>query len=114
VLATLAGQMEGQARQEALARGLEAALAIRDERDRARALATLAGRLEIAPDREQFLARLREGITRLLWDCRQVKREELLKVLAQKDLFCPPIASTATLAAIARHISEICWEWRWG
>jgi len=45
-LAALAGQLEGEARQQALARGLEAALAIGNERARASALAALAGQLE--------------------------------------------------------------------
>jgi len=59
------------------------------------------------------VARLREGIVCLLWDCRQVKRDALLNVLAQEGLFRPPIVSTSTLAAIARHIGEIGGEWRW-
>jgi hypothetical protein len=36
-----------------------------------------------------------------------------LVTLVGEQLFRPPVVSTATLAAIARHIREICWEWRW-
>lgn len=88
-------------------------LAIRDEWARALALAGLAERLEGAPDRERFLARLREGIAHLLLDSRRGRRDTLLRILGQEGLFRPPIVSTETLAAIARHIIEICSEWRW-
>lgn len=33
--------------------------------------------------------------------------------LAKKTLFTSPLCDEPTLAAIADHITEICWEWQW-
>jgi hypothetical protein len=49
-----------------------------------------------------------------LWNRLQhEKRDTVLQFCADQKLFAPPILSPATLAAIARHIIEICTEWEW-
>jgi hypothetical protein len=89
--------------------GLAAARSLSSERHHARVLASLLLKL---PNYASWLRSLRQFIIDHLWmNLTERKREDVLIFCADEKLFAPPILSSATLAAIARHIIEICQEW---
>jgi hypothetical protein len=139
LLAALAPRLSGSA----LSQALDAALAIRDESARATALAGLAPRLSgndltralsavdtISEARERvralvgFLpvapepAALRAEIGRTLVRCLapdrpSEEREILLRFLADRSVFAPPVFSPGTLQTIADHLIDVCTGWKW-
>jgi len=141
VLVALAPQLTGEEREQALREGLAAARAIEKESFRAKMLAALAPQLTgeepeqvlrealatartienessrvdvlvaLAPQLtgEQVHATLLEFIERLL----NKERAKILELCTQEKLVTPPILSPEIIAAIAKHIIEICQKWQW-
>ena len=104
-------QLIGEAREEALQAALASVQAIGDARYRAQALAAL---LPHVTDVRFLFAHNspRHGRSFAEYPANR-RREEVLEFIADEKLFAPPILSPDTLAAIARHIIEICQEWEW-
>lgn len=92
-------------------RALVMAQAISDEHIRAEALAAFAP--ELLRD-EELIASVRHAMIDSLWMKGETsRREDVLMYCTAETLFCPPVLPPETLAAIARHIIEICQEWEW-
>jgi hypothetical protein len=49
----------------------------------------------------------------LLKNLHSAKRGAVMDFCADEKLFSPPILDPDTLASIAGHIIEVCWEWKW-
>ncbi len=104
-LAALAPQLSN----ELLGEGLAVAQAIIDVEARAHALAALVPFLE---DPSACLPVIRHGMADVLRNSlTNEKREDVLQFCADREILRPPILAPTTLAAIARHIVEICREW---
>jgi hypothetical protein len=96
---------------ELLETGLVAATAIAHEELRAQVLTAF---LPLAPDRAGLLRAIRLAVTDHVWNnLAHEDRAALLSFCADAKLFAPPVLSPDTLAAIVRHIIEICQEWEW-
>jgi hypothetical protein len=100
-LVALAPQLDG----ELLKRALDAALAIGYEGGRAEALGALTPHLEERGRLRVLLENLllREGET----------RPGVLQALEIEAFWEPEAVPGELVAAVARHVQEICWEWRW-
>lgn len=103
--AALAQRLTGDLREQAVQEAKAAAKTIKYEEPFIEALSAMA---PILPQEQ-----VRESLLQLLASLHDVKRNELLKFLTHENLFAPPILSSEILAAIARHIIEICQKWHW-
>ena len=103
-------QLADEDRDVALREGLIAAHAIAYDMYRAWALAAF---LTYVPNSDSCLRAIRHAMVDHLEDLVGKERKAALEFCADKRLFAPPILSPTTLAAIARHIIEICQEWQW-
>jgi hypothetical protein len=141
-MAALAPQLQGEARQQALAEGLAAARAIKSEWGRAEALAALAPQLEadllaeglaaaraigderygtqalsaLVPHVEgELLNRVRAALAQCLWDSRSRERRDLLRSLTRDNssfLRAFDLPPEAYVR-IAQSVIDICTEWEW-
>ncbi len=110
-LAALAPHLAGALREQALAEGLAAARASGEEGYRAQALAVS---LPYVSDSIACLRAIRHAMADQLWkNLADRTREDVLEFCTDEELFTPPILGADTLAAIARHIIEICQHWEW-
>ncbi len=110
-LVALLPHLTGTAQKLTFQAGLTAAQAIKNDVNRAHALATL---LSNTRNRAPLLKAIHLAMSDYLWNHLQhEKREAVLQFCADPELFAPPILSPDTLAAIAGHIIEICTEWEW-
>jgi len=106
-LAALAPRLTGDLYQEAL----DAALTIGDEWPRAQALAAL---LPAAPHPAPLLGDIRRAMAEHLWSrLGSGGRGAVLAFCADEALVGPPILTPDILAQLARHIVEICRQWRY-
>jgi hypothetical protein len=104
MLTYIAPHLTGVAQEQALREALAAARAIGDEGTRADMLTYIAAHLRDT-DMRQFL--IDE-----LWSKQHEHRSAILCVISTMRLLEPPIMTEASIAAIARNITEIgAWEW---
>jgi hypothetical protein len=109
VLVALASYLPVDQRQRALQTALDFALAIEDKYTRARILPAF---LQQMPQQvSKIVGFNQKALADLLYDLRDGMRAQVLEFCATTDLFAPPIFSTSTLAAITRHLLEICEDW---
>ena len=143
VLAALAPRLTGEAQEQALTQGLAAALAINDESNQAEALIALAPQsagkllklglaaaqairnkgyqaqamaafLSSVADSQFWLRQIRRLMADHLYDdLSSLSLGHVLGFCSTAILFAPTVLGRTTLAAIARHIIEICQEWEW-
>ena len=110
-LIALLPQLTDENREVAFRAAIMAASTVSDHRTRAEALVSL---LPHMTDSTACVRSIRHAIAEHLRDnLASLRREDLLKFLADTSLIEPPILSPDTLAAIANHTIEICTEWEW-
>lgn len=105
VLVELVPNLIGREREQVLYDGLDAARKITNEIFRSYVITELTPLLQ----HEQAYIKILEFIECLL----NKKRSEILALCIFKKLFSPPLFSRELLAAITRHIIEICQKWQW-
>jgi hypothetical protein len=77
---------------------------------RAKALRTL---LPLANDSSRLLADIHRTINECFLSLSHESRGKLLEVIADKDLFAPPVFEPDLLERFADEIFEVCHEWQW-
>jgi hypothetical protein len=94
-----------------LKQGLAAALAMGDERARARALAALAPQLDTVAAGQKIQIALLD----ILDGLQHKLQAELLGILATNNLITPQTLnlSSKSIEDIANSIIEVCTKWRW-
>jgi hypothetical protein len=110
MLATLIPHLPNEQSSEALAQGLHATLAIRDEWDRVKMLAEF---LPLVSDQTEILLYIRQKTIDFLLSIYTWSRQQVLISIFSTKLFTPPIFSSQTLDAIASSLIEICQDWHW-
>ncbi len=109
-LAALASQLSGEQQAQALRQALEAAHTIEGAGSRAQAL---AGLLPSLPEQTAVVNMIRQSIVDHLAHTSDKHRAEVLRLLAVRELFTPPIVSSQTLSDISECIVEITDAWSW-
>ena len=84
---------------------------ITDAQDRVQLLSLLG---KHSPDSSTAIAaEIHFGVLECVEEIRASSREDLLRFLADENLFNPEILPVETLQAIAEHIIDVCTEWEW-
>lgn len=108
-LSLLAG-LADQGFVKAVDHGVEIALSLTDEQERARSLAAFIPYIE---NPISVLRQIRLGMLRQLRVFKQGKRESLLWYFADERLFGSPVLSADIIAGISEQVIEICRDWHW-
>lgn len=69
--------------------------------------------LPFVKEQTSLLRHIRMAILEMLGDFKHRSRPDLLRWIASKNYFAPPMLSAETLGAIASNITEICRRWYW-
>ncbi|MBK8026574.1 MAG: DUF4062 domain-containing protein [Chloroflexi bacterium] len=85
-------------------------VALKDPWARIWAMASFANRRDADP---QQIADLRRFLIGHMNSRRDVKRDSKLQFLSARSIYHAPAFDEETLAALARSVVEICWQWRW-